>query len=168
MKPELKYYFFFLLFPFFVNGQSPIIVENTGIVYAKDNSMTDALKEKYSLICKKHIQNFYPEGDLPLVYIIINTNRSDYELAYDNLSGDSVNNDDIDRYSKYYLPGIRITVPFKESNKDALIKLLDYGVNNLSELKKIREEAMRLKYYDRPDNLSISEAKIKSILRKKS
>jgi len=137
---------------------------------ALNGSNTDAdslLKRSYAMLINGHIKNHYSKKRLPLIYLAIRSVEDPsmpFELAYDNLNGNSLENKTYHRRGKYDAPGIRIKIYTKGLRKDEVLKLLEYGVDNLKELKKIRSEALRKEHYDQPETLSLSREKIMEII----
>lgn len=147
-----------------LRGQSNAIVEYNGIVFEK--GVNDKLKEEYAFLCSEYIKSNYSKKKLPLIYIVVDNQSTNYELAYDNLTGNSLDNKLYERKGKFYKPGIRIKVPVSPNQSDAILKLLDYGILHLCDLKKNWRKVSKLDYYDRPESLSLNEEKIKEILKK--
>lgn len=162
MKSKTIYIFIFIICFSFLKGQTIAITEYNGIVFEKGEN--NEAKENYALLCSDYIKSNYPRKSLPLIYLVISNDSLQYELAYDNLQGNSLDNKTYGRKGKYYEPGIRIKVPDSPNQSQAILDLLNYGIKNLSELKKIRKKAMKLDYYDRPDNLSLPKEEISKIL----
>jgi hypothetical protein len=115
-----------------------------------------SLKTRYAKLCNAYMDKWYQNKKQPLVYLVL-SNRAQpslYQLAFDNLDGNSLKTKLYGRKGKYDLPGIRIMIYSNNRQADILLKMLDYAVNNLSELKAVRNRALRKDYYDQPDNLS--------------
>jgi len=72
------------------------------------------------------------------------------------------------KQGKYSKPGIRISVNTKESHSDWILKLLEYAINNLNDIKNIRNEAIKLDYYDQPEDLSLKREILDSIVNRTS
>jgi len=50
-------------------------------------------------------------------------------------------------------------------NEEDILKLLEYGVMHLKQLKALRAKEIKLDYYDRPKNITVKEKCIKQILK---
>jgi len=162
MKSKTICILIFIVLFSFSKGQVIAITEYNGVVFEKDEF--NDIKENYALLCSNYIKDNYLRKNLPIIYLVINDDSIQYELAYDNLSGNSLDNKVYGRKGNFYEPGIRIKVPNSSDQSKELLKLLDYGVKHLSELKKIRRKALKLDYYDRPNSLSVSNEILSKIL----
>ena len=125
-------------------------------------------------MCSCYIQNFYPRIKLPEILLDMEQSKDTvyYQLGYDNIYGNSIDtsaDDDIRQPQTwdYTTLGIRIKSCSPQINKEIILKLLDYGINHVNELKALRKEAGKLDYYDRPDNITLKRRVIKRILRRK-
>ena len=161
-----------LLFVFFSsiksNGQIFFVKQIGHVVFNSSSVDSDSSwKIIYTTLINEYIQKHYQKKKLPLIYLTVysvNNTLMFYELAYDNLNGNSLENEIYDRKGKYDAPGIRIKICSQELQKEELLKLLNYGINNLKELKKIRNEALKKSQYDQPNTLSLSQEKILEII----
>lgn len=140
------------------------------VVFNSDAKDTDSSIEKeYSILCDRYVKKYYANRKIPLIYLEVGAKKDTivYGLAYDNLRGNSTLNKDYGwkgKYYQYYQPGIRITLYSKKDDPEDLLKFLDYGINHLRELKKIRHRALKMDYYDQPHNLSIDSQEINQII----
>lgn len=163
---------FFLLFFLTIlsnlNAQTTFTKQLGYIVYGDfDSSVHKSEKEQVAKKMNDYILKTYSKRNkIPLVYLVVSYgfDTTDYELSYDNFYGNSVDNATYERKGKYFQPGIRIKVYSSGINLEEVLKLLDYGINHIGELKSIRAKALEQDHYDRPATLSISKQKIKSIL----
>lgn len=125
------------------------------------------IKKKCAKLCLGYIAKYYPKKKLPNICLAISSREdsAEYKLAYDNLDGNSIDNEFYERKQREDEPGIRIVIYSKELSEIEVLKLLDYGINNLTRLKKIRRDALKQDDYHRPDNLSLSREEIDSVLK---
>jgi hypothetical protein len=149
-----------------------VFVKQIGSVAFRSNTIDkDSLrKTSYATLCNSYINKYYPKNKLPLVYLVVNPNNDSllYELAFDNLNGNSLSNKLYNRKSKYDIPGIRIVICSSNMQSEICLKLLDYAINNLSTLKSIRKQALKKDYYDQPNTLSLNRVIIDSIINTRS
>lgn len=168
-----KYFYIILIGALFpvaqIDAQAIFTVQTGKVVYGSYSTNPDSLLlRKYSKLCNLYIKRYYPRKKLPLVYLIpVRSDCIKYELSYDNRMGNSIDNKANKEYvlkDKYARPGIRIRFYSKEDKSNDILRLLEYGITHLRELKRLRKSFMNLEYYDQPDNLSISHEKIEAIL----
>ena len=153
--------------------QAQSIKQLDSIVYEdNEGSEFSAMKERYAKICSDYIQKYYPTKVIPLVYLDARVSQAyindTTELAYDNFYSNALDNDTYDRSGKYYQPGIKIRLRMKKDAPEVLLKLLDYGINNVDLLERRKEKIAKLNYYDRPKSPILPEKKINRILKKKT
>ncbi len=125
------------------HSQIPFIRQIGLVVYSDFEKSRDELKKKKSAVaCSEYITSKRFDTSL-LVYLIYDSDSDGYQLSFDNLYGNSIDNSVYDRKGIYYQPGIRIVIPMNriECVRD-IYKLIDYGYNNLDELVKIRNKAI--------------------------
>jgi hypothetical protein len=146
-----------------------IFTQQTGrVVFSSvsGNSLI-GIKEGAARLCNRYINKYYPKKKLPLIYLsIVNdstTADTAYQLSYDNLYGNSLENEYTDRRGKYYKPGIRIRIVNASLDTVSLFKLLDYGINHLVELKALHAKAIK-EEISTNTSLALSPQKIKQIL----
>ena len=157
-----------LLIVIITNAQAQIYVRQTGLVaYSGSVIHTDTVTmDAYSKSLNTFIKEMHGKRNLPLIYISIGENTV---LSFDNLNGNSLDNKAYDRNGKYDKPGIRIVISNTSQTPERnMLKLLDYGIENLSELKKERKKALKLEYYDQPDQLNLKEEKLQNLLVKEN
>ncbi len=123
------------------------ITEIGKVVFSKNgNSNTSKLQEQVAVLFNKYICEYYSRKKLPVIYLsIVNDNTSTstrYELSYDNLYGNVLNNDNVTVKSKYHKAGINILV-VNPSDNTSMLKILEYGISNLSELKLLYDKARK-------------------------
>lgn len=166
----MRLFFFIIFFLTSMNNvqaQVTFIKQVGKIVYGDfDSSMHSKEKEQIAKKMNECILKKYSNKKLPLVYLIVNYDHdtTEYELSYDNFYGNSIDNETYERKGNYYQPGIRIKIYSTRINTEEVLKLLDYGVSYISELKSIRTQALKKDYYDRPATLSLNKQKIREIL----
>lgn len=150
------------------NGQVTFVKQIGCVAFNGSSVDRDSLrKENYALLVNEHIQKNYSKKKLPLIYLVVcSMDSMHFQLAYDNLNGNSLDNKTYDRKGKYDTPGLRIKICSQELHKEELLKLLDYGIVNLKELKKMRNDALSKDHYDQPETLSLSRERILEIINK--
>ncbi len=163
--------FIIVLLTFFVavvaNAQVIFIKQIGQVVFNGSSIDSDTLvKMEYAALINEHIQKKYSKKKIPFIYLSVRSvdDPVPFELAYDNLNGNSLENKTYDREGKYDTPGLRIKIYSRETRKEELLALLDYGLTNLKELKKIRNAALKKEYYDQPETLSLSQERIREII----
>ena len=151
------------------NAQSYFTVQIGNVVYSSSSVDADsAIKENYAELCNKYIERYYHGEHLPLVYLIIRCAKIDtscYQLAYDNLSGYPSNHKYYGSDKRFNQPGIRIKIYSNRGEWENLLKLLDYGINNIKELKQQRKSLIKQNRDDGLESISLSQDKITSILK---
>jgi len=150
------------------NAQSYFTVQAGNVVYASSSVDADStIKKQYAALCNKYIDRYYHGKHFSLVYLIISSPKFDtsaYELAYDNLSGYPSKYKYYGADKRFNQPGIRIKVYANRDESENLLKLLDYGITNLKEIKQQRKFLMK-QDNDAVKSLSLSQDKITSILK---
>lgn len=135
------------------------------VVYTTIKEDQDSVtKKKYAELCEEFCARYYSTKRLPFVYLVISSTGSDtslFELAFDNLRGNSLSNREYGRNKIYDVPGIRIKICTRERKEEEVLKLLDYAINHLMDLKNIRKRAVKK---DEDASLSLGHDKIMSIL----
>ncbi|WP_276504880.1 hypothetical protein [Terrimonas pollutisoli] len=151
-------------------SQNVFIKQIDSIVYEDyEGNHFSQEKQKAAKLCAEYIRAYYGQSDIPLIYLDIDDRKDSISavgLAYDNLYGNALENNTYNRQSKYYKPGIRIKLHGSDYNNEAMLKLLDYGVNNFEVLKKRSDKVAKLDYYDRPKSPVLSLSRLNKILRK--
>lgn len=141
-----------LIFINHLKSQEGIFIrQRSNVIFGSNTWDKDLpIKEKCTSLCIKYLDAYYSKNKLPNIYLAISSkeNLTKYELAYDNLHGNSLENKLYKRRYKYDMPGIRIVIYSKELSEMIVLKLLDYGINNLSKLKRIRRDALKIDYYN--------------------
>ncbi len=155
------------------NLLSQTIITTVGKVIFFDNK--DSLKSKQlheiAKLCDCYIQKFYSGVKLPNILLDVEQSKDTayYQLGYDNIYGNSIDNDVYERKTNDYTNlGIRIKSCSADINEESILKLLDYGINHEQELKTIRLKEIKLDYYDRSKNITLKEKTISQILKCKS
>lgn len=158
-----------LIFINHLKSQEGIFIRQiSNVIFGSNTWDKDLLiKEKCTSLCLGYLDTYYSKNKLPNIYLAISSKEdlTKYELAYDNLHGNSLENKLYKRRCNYDMPGIRIVIYSKELKELTVLKLLDYGINNLPRLKRIRRNALKIDYYDQPNNLSLSKNEIDSVLK---
>lgn len=149
-------------------AQSYSTVQMGNVVYTSSSIDADStIKKKYAILCYRYIDKYYHGKHLPLVYLMVSSHKIDtiaYELAYDNLSGYPSNYKYYGVNMSFNQPGIRIKVYTNTAAAENLLKLLDYGITNLKEIKRQRKALLK-QDDDTMNSLSLSQDKITSILK---
>ncbi len=143
--------FFFLLMSFTsIYSQSVYtrITETGKVVFSSGrDSSSVSIKEKIAILNNKYIYKYYSKKKLPLIYLSLTNDSTSldtkYQLSYDNLYGNSLERNYTVPKKKYYKPGIRIRIANTVIDEASLLKLLDYGINHLTELKSLRNKAIK-------------------------
>jgi hypothetical protein len=145
-----------------------VVVTQIGqVVFQGPSTTTEGeTKKLYADLCNSYIRKYYPNKKLPLIYLDIKTGIDDsiYELAYDNLNQNSLDNKTYERKDKYSIPGILIKLHSQTKEPEKLLKLLEYGIGHMAELRKIRNQALKLHYRNQPDSLSLNQEQLHSII----
>ena len=97
------------------------------VVFNSSSIDSDSLhKRAYAELCNNYINRYYNGKKLPLIYLIVSTKTNSilYELAFDNLNGNSLKNKLYGRKGKYDIPGIRIVLNSNGVQKEAFLKTL--------------------------------------------
>lgn len=160
-----------ILFGIFKNSFSQTVISTRGKIVFFDDKDTSKSRQLHDIakLCSSYIQKFYPKVTLPNVLLDIELSKdtSYSQLGYDNIYGNSIENDIYERKTKDYTNlGIRIKSCMPTINKEDILKLLDYGIKHAQELKNLRTKATKLDYYDRPKTSTLPSNQINAILRK--
>ncbi|MFD2523345.1 hypothetical protein [Emticicia soli] len=149
-------------------AQSYFTVKMKNVVYTSSSTDADStIKKHYAILCNKYIQKYYHNHQLPLIYLIISTsqiNTLEYELAYDNLSGYPSKYKYYGSDKEFNKSGIRIVVYSNTDKSENLLKILEYGINNLVELRR-QSKTLMMKHDNTINNLALNQDKIISILK---
>ncbi len=90
-----------------------------------------------------------------------------FELSYDNLKGNSIENQIYERNRKYDKPGLRIKITSDRYHPLEFLKLLEYGIINNKKLKRARNCIKSTDLYSKPDSVFLSQEEINNILSQK-
>lgn len=135
------------------------------VVYTTIREDQDSItKKRYAELCEAFCLRYYNMKRLPFIYLVMSSAGSDtslFELAFDNLRGNSLSNQEYGRLKIYDAPGIRIKIFTRERKEEELLKLLDYAINHLMDLKNIRKKALEKEEHT---SLSLDHDKIVSII----
>ncbi|HLN52949.1 MAG TPA: hypothetical protein VK212_04520 [Lentimicrobium sp.] len=167
-----KYYFFLVCFAqitLISHSQSSCITQNGKIVYECGYSNIDSsLKSNYAVLGNNYIQHYYKNKKTPPIYLCLSTKANDtlirYEISYDNLKGNSIENHIYERNRNYDKPGIRIQITSDKYHPLEFLKLLEYGIINSKKLRRVRNRIKSTDLYSRPDSVSLSQEEIKNLL----
>ena len=122
-----------------------VITTVGGVVFFDDpDSSRSKTLHEIAVICNEYIQQCHLGASLPLVFLDLELARdtSYWQLGYDNIYGNSIDNDIYERKTKDYTDlGIRIKSCDRTIKRENVLKLLDYGVNHVKELKALRTKA---------------------------
>jgi hypothetical protein len=147
-------------------AQSEEIVQQGNVAYHFFDR-DSIIERQCSFLCNSYINKYYINKKLPLIYLVYKNPEDSlkYQLSYDNLMGKAFGGNYKNPIAKYYKLGIRITIYNSEISTEDIIKLLDYGINHLGKLKRIRRKALRREDNDPdPEDLQISQQKINLII----
>jgi hypothetical protein len=149
--------------------QSPCIIKNGKIVYECGHSFDDStFKANYAELGNNFIRFSQRLNKSYLIYLCLDGNSSDtiprFELAYDNLKGNSVENNLYKRNRKFDKPGIRIKIYSNKYHPTEFLRLLGYGLTNVKKLRKMRKDVMSLDLNFNPESISLTQEEIKIIL----
>lgn len=152
-----------------MNAQVFSILRLGKVVYSTASYDADStIKKRYSRVCSDYVSKYYEHRKLPLIYLLIAYSRIDsaeYELAYDNFKGFPRTEDNWVGNAALHKFGIRIRFYSVTYQPENLLKLLDYGINHMQELKRqSRSLRKRIEYDDDVQSLSLSSGKIHWIL----
>ncbi|NIG54412.1 hypothetical protein [Chitinophaga sp. Cy-1792] len=152
------------------NGQAVYtkITQVGKVVYSSGiHSSRDSIKLDLAMLCSKYIFTYYKHKKLPFIYLAVSpvkvSDTVTYEMSYDNIHGHALNNSNVKVRNKYMEPGIRIWVSDFSVDKRSLLKLLDFGINNLKDLKSLYRKAVHEEEYD-DELLQLPQEKIFQIL----
>jgi hypothetical protein len=169
---KLKAVIFFLLLISFKNSYGQAIytriIKIGKIVFSNgvDNSSLPA-KEKAARLCNSYMLEYYKKRRLPLIYLsftLVSTSEEAlYQLSYDNLYGTSLQDNNTKGKRKFNKPGIRIRSRDTTINEIFLLKLLDYSINHLPELKSLSQRAIK-QSEESNSSLQLASDKIERIL----
>ena len=132
----------------------------TGIVAGETQYQNQAI----AFLCNEFIKTYYPQNREKVFLELGFVDSLGYKLSYDKFQGDNWENAEKNRPVKGL--GIRIRLSQEINRAEAVLKLLDYSLNNLPELKKARKDFYSLSYYDQPDDVTIDSTKLSMIIKK--
>ncbi len=139
------------------------------VVYSSSSVDADStIKKQYAQLCDKYIKTYYYQNNLPLVFLKISKSKFDlcrYEIAYDNLAGYPSNYRYYGMNKNYNNPGIRIMICNDKCGPENLLKLLDYGINNLKKLKSRRVFILKQDKDRELNSLSLIQDEVMSIIK---
>lgn len=130
----------------------------SGIVAGETQYQNQAV----AFLCNEYIKKYYPSIHEKVILELGFDEISSYKLSYDKFEGDSWINAENNRPVKGF--GIRIQLSQKYNRAESVLKLLDYGLNHLSELKKTSNDYFKLNDDNRPDDLTIDTIILKKVI----
>lgn len=130
----------------------------SGIVAGETQYQNQAI----AYLCNEFIKSNYPSFKGKVFLELGFKESSSYKLSYDKFQGDMWKNAEHNRPAKGN--GIRIQLSQNKNRAESVLKLLDYGINNLKALKKSRSTFYSMAYYDRPLDLTVDTIFLKQLL----
>lgn len=123
---------------------------------------TQYQNQAVAFLCNKYMKKYYPLVHEKVFLELGFDENCSCKLSYDKFQGNSWINAENNRPVKGF--GIRIQLSQKYNRSESVLKLLDYGLNHLSELKKSSNDYFNMSDDDRPDNLTIDAIILKKII----
>lgn len=124
----------------------------SGIVAGETQYQNQAI----AFLCNEFIKTYYPSCKEKIFLELGFSDKDVYKLSYDKFQGEMWENAEHNRPAKGY--GIRIIMSQSYNRTESVLRLLEYGINNLAILKQASKDYYALDYYDRPDELTIDSA----------
>jgi len=131
----------------------------TGIVAGETQYQNQAI----AYLCNEFIKSYYPQNKEKVFLELGFSENSSFKLSYDKFQGEMWENAEENRPAKGF--GIRIRLSQKLNRAEAVLKLLEYGLQNLPELKKASKDFFSLSYNDQPDELTIDSLTLSQVLK---
>jgi hypothetical protein len=159
----------FVQISLFSHSQSSCIIQSGKIVYECGHSDEDSIiRSNYAAFGNMYMQKYFQNNKVKLIYLCLNMNTLDtiprFELSFDNLRGNSMENQLYERNRKFDKPGVRIKITSNRYHPLEFLKLLEYGIINIKKLRKARNCTISTDLYSRPDSVYLSQEEIKRIL----
>lgn len=130
----------------------------SGIVAGETQYQNQAI----AFLCNEYMKKYYPFIH-EKVFLELGFNKiSSYKLSYDKFQGDSWINAENNRPAKGF--GIRIQLSQEYNRAESVLKLLDFSLNHLAELKKASNNYFNMNDEDRPDDLTIEPSMLLKII----
>jgi hypothetical protein len=131
----------------------------TGIVAGETQYQNQAI----AYLCNEFMKSNYPQNKEKVFLELGFSDNPSFKLSYDKFQGTMWDNAEKNRPAKGL--GIRIRLSQRLDRAESVLKLLDYGLQNLSELKKSSKDFYSLSYYDQPDELTVDSLILSNVLR---
>jgi hypothetical protein len=127
---------------------------------------TQYQNQAIAYLCNEFIKSNYPSFKEKVFLELGFKDNNSCKLSYDKFQGEMWENGEHNRPTK----GNGIRIQFSQSNNraESVLKLLDFGINNLKSLKKSRKVYYSLDYYDRPNDLTVDTISLKQLLKNNS
>jgi hypothetical protein len=129
-----------------------------GIVAGETQYQNQAI----AFLCNEHIKRYYPTIKEKVFLELGFGEHCSYKISYDKYQGEQWNNAENNRPAKGF--GIRIRLSQKLNRAESVLKILEYGLNNLSELKDSSKKYFKMDDNDRPDDLTVDSTVLSKII----
>ncbi len=142
-----------------------VMTGNIGNVYYSGLSAgeTQYQNQAIAYLCNKYLKKYFPSIKEKVFLELGFGDKSNYKLSFDKFQREMWNNEEDNRLAKGF--GIRIILSQNLNRAESVLKLLDYGLNNLSELKKSSDNYFKKAYYDRPHYLTVDSIMLSNVLK---
>lgn len=121
--------------------------------------------QEIAFLCNEYINKFYSKKKLPLIYLELEDIGEElYKVGFDLFEGARWKNAEENR--PYKGKGIRISIISRKNKSESVLKLLDYAITNLKQLKQIDDSIAIMDHYEKPCYSSLSDLRISQILSK--
>lgn len=129
-----------------------------GIVAGETQYQNQAI----AFLCNEYIAKYYPKSRVK-VFLELGFGESfSYKISYDKFQGEQWENAEQNRPAKGF--GIRIRLSKNLNRAESVLKLLEYGLNNLADLRKASKRFFKMDYYDRPDELTVDSIALSEVI----
>jgi hypothetical protein len=116
---------------------------------------TQYQNQAIAFLCHHFLKTYYPSFKKKVYLELNHSNTIDYKLSYDNQFD----------YAKVKSLGIRIRLDQQFNRAETVLKLLEYGILNFSELKTARKKFLAsADEYDRTDELTVDSLTLKKVV----
>ncbi len=116
-------------------------------------------------LCYGYLKKFYPHNkEKVFLELGLEEKEVSYKISYDKFQGNEWNNSEKNRPAKGF--GISIRTSSKYNRAESVLKLLDYGLKHLRELKMLMKNYYKVDENDRPDDYNIDSITISQIIKK--
>jgi len=153
---------------FHINGYSDtygVMTGNIGNVYYSGLAAgeTQYQNQAIAYLCNSYLKKHFPSIKEKVFLELGFGDMTNCKLSFDKFQRDGLNNEEDDRLAKGF--GIRIKLSQNINRAESVLKLLDYGLSNLSELKESSNNYFKKAYYDRPRYLTVDSVLLSKVLK---